>query len=70
MRCYFMRESSIASVVILRKGTDDELVKQALAEFDKNSDRAYDGFEVWHEKRFIYHYNATTKTGETPQPAA
>jgi len=68
MRCYFMRGSSIASVVFLAEGPDDVLVKQALAAFEKNARHAYDGFEVWDGKRFVYRYTAATKTGEKPEP--
>ena len=65
IRCYLMRGSSIASVVILSQGQDDELINQAMAAFEKNARHAYDGFEVWHEKRSVYRYTAATKTGET-----
>ena len=65
-----MRGSSIASVAVLTKGPDDELIRQALEAFKDNARHAYDGFEVWDEKRFIYRYTAATKTGEKPEPAA
>ncbi len=68
MRCYFMRGSSIANVEFLTEGSDEELIRQALSVFDEHSSRAYDGFEVWDGKRFVYRYTAATKTGERPQP--
>jgi hypothetical protein len=65
MRCYFMRGSKIANVEFLKDGSsDDELIQQALAVFEAHSQQAYDGFEVWDGKRFVYRYTAATKTGE------
>jgi hypothetical protein len=69
MRCYFMRGSSIASVEFLAEGSDDELIQQALSAFEHQADRRFDGFEVWHGKRFVYRYTATTTTGERQGPA-
>lgn len=68
MRCYFMRGSRIANVELLNKGSDEELIKQALAAFERHSGQPYDGFEVWVESRFIYRYTAATKTGEAVEP--
>jgi len=64
-----MRGSSIANVEFLDAPSDDELIRQALLAFEKHADRAYDGFEVWDGKRFVYRYRAATKSGERPQPA-
>jgi hypothetical protein len=69
MRCYFMRGGRIANVELLEKGSDDELIQQALAAFERHTDQAYDGFEIWAEKRFVYRYTAATKTGERPHAA-
>lgn len=68
MRCYFMRGSRIANVEVLENGSDDQLIKQALAAFDRHAQQAYDGFEVWEARRFVYRYTAATKTGEKPEP--
>ena len=70
MRCYFMRGSRIENVAFLIQGPDDELIRQATEAFERNADRAYDGFEVWDQTRFVYRYTAATKTGEKPQTAA
>ena len=67
MRLCFMRGTSIASVKHLKRGSDDEVVKQALVAFDREAKWAYDGFEVWDGKRFVYRYSAATKTGESPE---
>lgn len=66
MRCYFMRRTRIANVDFLNGRTDDELIQQALAAFEEHAQQAYDGFEVWDGKRFVYRYTAATKTGEKP----
>ena len=58
MRCYFMRGSKIANVQLLRAGSDDELIHEALAVFGQHAEHAYDGFEVWDGKRFVYRYTA------------
>ncbi len=68
MRCYFMRGSRIANVEVLENGSDDQLIKQALAAFDRHAQQAYDGFEVWEGRRFVYRYTAATKTSEKPEP--
>ena len=70
MRCYFMRGSSIANVEFLHGASDDELIREALAAFEKHAQQGYDGLEVWDGKRFVYRYTAATKTGEKPQSAA
>lgn len=67
MRCYFMRGSSIANVDLLEKGSDDELIQQALLAFESHAAQAYDGFEIWAERLFVYRYTAATKTGEKPE---
>ena len=69
MRCYFMRGSRIANVELLSQGSDDELIEQSLSVFEEHASQAYDGFEVWSGKRFVYRYTAATKTGERPRPA-
>lgn len=70
MRCYLMRGSRIANVQILDRGPDDELIQQSLAFFEQHSQAAYDGFEVWDGKRFIYRFNAASQTGEKMPPRA
>ncbi len=70
MRCYFMRGSNIANVEFLVKGSDEQLISQALTVFEEHAAQAYDGFEVWDGKRFVYRYTAATKTGERPQSTA
>ena len=70
MRCYFMRGSSTANVEFLHGVSDDELIRNSLAVFEKHAQQADDGFEVWDGKRFVYRYTAATKTGEKPQSAA
>lgn len=66
MRCYFMRGSRIAGVEYLKGAQDEDLIQQALAVFQAHARDAYDGFEVWDGKRFVYRYTAATKTGEKP----
>ncbi len=67
MRCYFMRGKRIENVHTLEKGSDDDLIQQAQAAFEKHTQQAYDGFEVWDGTRFVYRYTAATKTGERLQ---
>lgn len=69
MRCYLMRGTSISNVEFLSHGTDEDLIRQGLAAFERHAARAYDGFEVWDGIRFVYRYVAATKTGERPTPA-
>lgn len=70
MRCYFMHGSRIANVELLSEGSDDDLIRQALSVFEGHAAQAYDGFEIWSGKRFVYRYTAATKTGEKPPPPA
>jgi len=65
-----MRGSCIANVEFLDGPSDDDLIRQALLAFEQHANRTYDGFEVWHGKRFVYHCKAATKTGERPQSLA
>lgn len=53
MRCYLYRGGHIAAVEILAAGSDDALIQQARAVFEKRK-REFDGFEVWDRTRFIY----------------
>ncbi len=65
MRCYFIRAGSIADVVLLEKAADEELIRQAMAIYERNPEQSYDSLEVWDGNRFVYRYIAATKTGET-----
>ena len=64
MRCYLMRGTRIANVAFLHRDTDDQVIRQGMAVFENHADRAYDGFEVWDGKQFIYRFNAAAQTGE------
>ena len=55
MRCYFFRGGHIAAVETLKEGSDEALVEQARALFEKR-EREYQGFEVWDCARFVYRY--------------
>lgn len=55
MRCYLFRGGHIAAVETLKEGSDEALVEQARALFE-NSERDYQGFEVWDRARFVYRY--------------
>jgi hypothetical protein len=68
MRCYFMHGSKIANVELLDQCSDDDLIQQALAAFENHAAQAYDGFEVWVGKRFVYRYSAATETSEKVDP--
>jgi hypothetical protein len=64
-----MRGNRIANVELLSQGSDDDLIRQALSVFEEHAAKAYDGFEVWSSKRFVYRYTAATQTGERLPPA-
>ena len=64
MRCFFMRRSSILNVAFVADRTDEEAIDEALAAFQKQGQKAYDGFEVWQGRRFVYCYTEATKSGE------
>lgn len=57
MRCYLFRRGHIAAVETLKAGTDEALVEQARALFDKRGPD-YEGFEVWDCARFVYRHPA------------
>lgn len=58
MRCYLYRGGHIASVEDLAAGSDDALIRQAQAVFEKRKDEEFDGFEVWDRARIVYQYPA------------
>jgi len=55
MRCYLFRRGHIAAVEMLKDGSDETIVGEARALFDKR-ERDYEGFEVWDCARFVYRY--------------
>jgi len=55
MRCYLFRSGHIAAVETLKDGSDEALIEQARALFEKR-ERDYQGFEVWDCARFVYRY--------------
>lgn len=55
MRCYLFRSGHIAAVETLKEGSDDAVVDQARTFFE-NSERHYEGFEVWDCARFVYRH--------------
>jgi hypothetical protein len=57
MRCYFMKDGRIASVVFLGASTDDARVTEAKKSFAANRSKYHaDGFEVWDGARFVYRF--------------
>ena len=56
MRCYFMRKGHIAAVEFLTSGSDEALIQQGKQKFLEQSDRYFDGFEVWDGKRRLHVY--------------
>ena len=54
MRCYFLRNNRIEGVELLKPGPDEELIEQAQALFQASATQAYDCFEVWTGRRFVY----------------
>jgi hypothetical protein len=53
MRCYLFRRGHIVAVEVLDAGSDDALIQQARAVFERRKNE-FDGFEVWDRTRFIY----------------
>ncbi len=53
MRCYFFRRGHIAAVEMLKAGSDEALVEEARALFEKRK-MEFEGFEIWDCARFIY----------------
>lgn len=50
-----MRGGRIQNVEILQDGPDADLIEQAKRLFkEHNTDRKYDGFEIWSGQRFVY----------------
>ena len=67
MRCYFMRGSSTANVEFLHGVSDDELIRNSLAVFEKHAQQGYDGLEVWDGKRVCLSLHGGHEDGrETP----
>ena len=64
MRCYFMRGGRIRDVEFLDAPSDDLLIQQAMTALERRSNQHFDGFEVWHGKRFVYRYDRATGRGE------
>lgn len=55
MRCYFFKEGRIEGVELLKQGSDDDLIRQAkLLYQERTTIQAFDGFEIWSGRRFIY----------------
>lgn len=55
MRCYLLRSGHIAAVEVLKDGSDETVIDQARTLFE-NSERDYEGFEVWDCARFVYRH--------------
>jgi hypothetical protein len=58
MRCYFMRDGHIGHVEILPEGiSDTDAIERSKELFETHPQRArYDGFELWHETRYLYRW--------------
>src|SRR5579863_766828 len=57
MRCYLYRGGHIAGVEVLAGGSDDALIREAHAVFEKRKRKEeFDGFEVWDHARIVYQY--------------
>jgi hypothetical protein len=55
MRCYFVQKGHLADVQYLTTDTDESLIEQGEALFhQRSSDRAFDGFEIWHGARLVH----------------
>jgi len=61
MRCYLMRKGHIAAVEFLNPGPDESLVEQCHRIFLAQTDRYFDGFEVWDGKRRLHVYPEETE---------
>ena len=61
MRCYFMRKGHVAAVEFLTPGPDESLIEQGKQIFLEQTDRYFDGFEVWDGKRRLHVYPAETE---------
>jgi hypothetical protein len=58
VRCYLMRHGHIAGVEIMPEGISDaDAVERAKQLFEEQGQQGrYDGFEIWHEARFVHRW--------------
>ena len=61
MRCYLMRKGHIAAVELLTPGPDYALIEQSQQLFREQTDRYFDGFEVWDGTRRVHVYPEETE---------
>ena len=66
MRCYFLRNSRIEAVELLKPGPDEKLIEQAEALFRDRASQGYDCFEVWIGRRFVIDHNNRMQQFEWP----
>jgi hypothetical protein len=57
MRCFFIRQNKIEFVELLKPGSDDDLLRQAIELTQKNAIR-FDRLEVWDGQRLVYRSGA------------
>ena len=61
MRCFLMRKGHIGGVEFLAAGPDDALIEQGRKIFLAQTDRYFDGFEVWDGERRLHVYPEETE---------
>ena len=61
MRCFLMRKGHIAAVQFRSPGPDEVLIEQGKQIFLEQTDRYFDGFEVWDGKRHLHVYPEETE---------
>lgn len=54
MRCYLMMKGHIAAVEFLTTASDEKMVEEARAHFERRQDERFDAFEVWDGARRVY----------------
>lgn len=67
MRCYLFHRGHIGAVEVLVAGTDDDVIQQARAVFEKRKN-AFEGFEVWDRTRLVCRYLERSPKPASPAP--
>ena len=57
MRCYFIHDGHIESVVVMEGvGDDNAAIRKGLELFLGRLEKSVDGFEIWERDRLVYRY--------------